>query len=132
MSPIPQCPNCPPPTGQPTIVIPWYYCTATINATGPNNGTVSIPLMAQMIPATFDTNYVPAPILSVSAQGSNVNASVSVTGGTPPYSYSWGGSAPTATTNIGASITYTPTIRVGVPSLTYTVTIASVTIAWPY
>jgi hypothetical protein len=136
-SPTPVCSNCPPPTWNPTTVIPWYYCTATLTVTNSVIGaaaTVStVPLMAQLIPATFDTNYVPAPILSLSTNGTNVNASVSVTGGTPPYSYLWGGSSPNVTSNTGDSITYTPIIRVGVPSVAIMPAAdGSLTISWPY
>ena len=134
-TPIPQCPTCPPPPGQPMIVIPWYYCTATVTGSDPIAGTVStIPLMSQMIPATTDPAFVPAVQLTVSAPGggTNVIASVSATGGSPPYTYQWGGSDPSASTNTGASLTYTPLIRVGVPSLIIiTAADGTITVSWP-
>jgi hypothetical protein len=132
-TPVPHCPDCPLPAWHPTNIIPWYYCTGTLSV-GPVGAAPQtvVSLMPQMIPATFDTNYVPAPILSLTNLGSNVTASVSVTGGSPPYSYLWGGSNPNVTSNTGPSITYTPTIRVGVPTLIIVVSNGTVTVAWPY
>jgi hypothetical protein len=130
-TPVPQCPDCPLPTWHPTNIIPWYYCTATVSAGPVGNAPITIPMMPQMIPATFDTNYVPAPILSLSTQGTNVSASVSVTGGHPPYSYLWGGSDPGVSSNTGPSITYTPRIRVAVPTLVIVVSNRTLDLLWP-
>jgi hypothetical protein len=132
-TPIPQCATCPLPTWHPTNIIPWYYCTATMNEGPVGAGpSVSVPLLPQMIPATLDANYVPSPSLVLATQGSNVTATVSVTGGTPPYSYLWGGSDPNVSSNTGPSITYTPTIRVGVPTVLIVVSNGLVNISWPY
>ena len=132
--PVPVCPACPPPPWNPTNIIPWYSCTGTIDETNPVSGTVSpLTLMTQLIPATDDPNFVPSANLSASApQGTQVVASVVATGGTAPYSYLWSGSDPATSTNVGASIAYTPTIRVGKPPLIIILSGASVTVSWPY
>ena len=133
-TPIPQCPTCPPPPGQPSIVIPWYYCTATVTEPGPTPGNVStIPLMSQMIPATTDPTFVPSSQLTVSTPGgSNIIANVTATGGSPPYTYSWGGSDPSVSSNTGPSLSYTPIIRVAIPSLIIlTAGDGTITVYWP-
>jgi hypothetical protein len=56
-SPVAHCANCPPPTWHPTNIIPWYYCTATLNSGVVGAAAQSVALMPQLIPATFDTNY---------------------------------------------------------------------------
>jgi hypothetical protein len=130
----PQCPSCPPPPWNPTNIIPWYICRGSVNMTNPSSGAVSpFSLLTQMIPATDDTNFVPSVNLSVSAPGSTqIVASVSVTGGTPPYSYLWAGSDPKATTNTGASMAYIPMVRVAPPPLVILASSTSVTVSWPY
>jgi autotransporter-associated beta strand protein len=131
--------RCPPFYGRGSIfdptnrLIPWYYCTGTLDATNPVSGTVSpFALMPQLIPATDDPNYVPTANLSASASGTQVSASVSVSGGTPPYSFLWSGSDTTASTNTGAAIAYTPAIRVANPPLAIILAGTSVTVSWPY
>jgi hypothetical protein len=124
--------SSPPPTWNPQIVIPYYYCTGTMSETNPLSGIVStISFSPQIIPAFFGTNYLPQPVFNPSgAQGSNLIASVSVTGGTPPYSYVWSASDPNVSSTCGPEIEYTPIVRVGVPTLAITEGNGSVIISW--
>jgi hypothetical protein len=113
----PSCSNCPPRTWSPTNIIPYYAFTGTINQISPTDGsTNTVNLKIGMIPATDDTNYVPSINLLASQVGTQVVASVSASGGSPPYTYQWSGSA-TVSSNNGASISYTPLTRVGPPPL---------------
>ena len=97
----------------PTTIIPWYAFYGTTRLTNPATGQVSVVrTKVRMIPATDDARFVPAVQLTASAQGSQVSARVSVSGGTPPYTYVWAGSDPAASLNTGDSITYTPQFRV--------------------
>ncbi len=59
-----------------------------------------------------------------------MSRSVSVSGGTPPYSYIWSGSDPNVSSNAGPEIEYTPIVRVGVPMLAITGGNGSVIISW--
>jgi len=59
----------------------------------------TIPLKQTLIPATDDPTYVPSATLYASTNSAGqVQASVAVTGGTPPYTYLWGGTAPSLST----------------------------------
>ena len=83
-------------------------------ATNPTTGQLSpIHLMRALIPATADPNYVPAvqETAIVNGGGTQVVASASVSGGTPPYSYLWSGSPPDLFTNPGSRIQYSPVLQ---------------------
>jgi hypothetical protein len=116
-------------------IIPWYQCGGTAPVTNPVSGQVStLNLMPVLIPATDDTNFVPAMNLSASAPGgTQVVASVTVGGGTPPYAYLWGGSSPAVSGNTGANIAYSPVVRITRPPLGIAQGApGSVVISWPY
>jgi Family of unknown function (DUF6345) len=128
------CYECPPPVWNPQIIIPWYYCTATMNETNPASGIVTTTaLLPQFIPATDDARFVPALQLNVPVPpgGTDIVANAGVTGGTPPYSYSWSGSDPSVSSNTDSSISYTPTIRISYPPLSIIRSNNTVTITWP-
>jgi Family of unknown function (DUF6345)/Putative Ig domain len=120
-----------PTTWTPTNILPWY---AVIVRHPPTSSNATGIVTAQMIPATDDTNYVPLVNLSVSQVGTQVVASASAVGGLPPYTYVWGGSSPAVPTNIAASISYTPVVRVAPPPLAIALdpSNSSVAIFWPY
>ncbi len=127
------CYQCPPPPWNPTNIIPWYEASGSVLLIDPVTGAgQSLPLRTQMIPATDDTRFVPT--VSLNASGSAlVSATASVSGGQPPYSYIWGGSDPSASTNGGGSIIYTPRVRVALPPLGAALDPAASTVAvsWP-
>ncbi|MGO8926133.1 MAG: DUF6345 domain-containing protein [Limisphaerales bacterium] len=122
-------------TWNPSSIIPMYVFKALITHTNAVTGGNDTLIATETISATDDTNYVPSIIFSASALGgTQVVASVSVTGGTPPYFYLWSGSDSNVSTNTGASVSYTARIRVVPPSLTITRLSFSnlVTLSWPY
>ena len=121
------------PTWQPNTLIPWYACRASVNLTDPATGLVSpVTLKTRLIPATDNPEFVPS--LNLAASGTTqVVASVSVTGGKPPYTYLWAGSDPRVSANTSPSISYTPTRRLAPPALAFTIAGGNAaTIAWPY
>ncbi|HEV2435847.1 MAG TPA: DUF6345 domain-containing protein [Verrucomicrobiae bacterium] len=96
-------------------LIPWYLCGGTMMATNPESGQFSpIHLMRILVPATDDTNFVPAVQMTAitTGGGTQVVASASVTGGSPPYTYLWSGSQPDLFTDNVARIQYAPMIQV--------------------
>lgn len=101
----------------PTNIIPWYEVIIDHPPPAPNATKI---VEAKMIPATEDLHYVPRVKLSVSQPGSQIAAKALVTGGWPPYRYTWGGSSPDVCTNLDASIRYTPLVRIAIPSLSIT------------
>jgi len=102
----------------PTAIIPWWAFYTSTQVTNKQTGAVSvIKSRVRMIPATDDTRFVPAVQLTASAQGSEVSARVSVSGGSAPYTYVWGGSDPEASRNTGESIRYTAMLRSADPFL---------------
>lgn len=127
------CLTCPPPDMTNTV-LPWYECSGTATVTNPITSEVSsLALMAVVIPATDDTNFVPAVNFSATTPGgTQVVASVSVSGGMPPYTYSWSGSFVGISTNVGSSVSYTPVARVPQPTLEVAFSSPqSVIISWP-
>jgi hypothetical protein len=120
----------------PATILPWYACKGTIYVTNPNSQIVQpVNLRVQLIPATADTNFVPSLNFSASAApGSQIVAHVSASGGRLPYTYLWAGSDPTVSTNTGASITYTPRVRIAPPPMAITRLASSdmVSVSWPY
>jgi len=131
----PPCSNCPPATWNPSNLIPYYAYSGILNMTnlaiGSNNQLIT---ETHMIPATDDTNYVPSISLSASQVGTQIVASVSASGGAAPYICQWSGSATGISSNNGASLTYTPITRVGLPPLAiaFITSNASVNVLWPY
>jgi hypothetical protein len=99
-------------------LIPWYAYSATTSVRNPKTGAaVQVKSKIGFIPATRDARFVPTVKLSA-AGGSQVRASVSVSGGTPPLQYIWGGSDIAVSQN-ASSITYTPQVRTAQPFLRY-------------
>jgi len=100
-------------------LIPWYACTGTGTVTNPVTQKVSIlSLTAPLIPATDDPAYVPsATLLASVVGGKQVVASVRVTGGMAPYTYLWGGSSPSISSNTDSQISYFPEVRIQPPTL---------------
>jgi hypothetical protein len=131
----PACSNCPSTTWHPTNIIPWIAFTGTFTRTNPLTGTnMTISTKRQYIPATDDTNYVPSINLLVSQVGTQIVASVSASGGSPPYTYMWSGSDPSVSSDTGPSITYKPVSRVVPPPLSIALDSSSsmVNVSWPY
>jgi hypothetical protein len=95
-----------------STLIPWYLCGGTVLVTNPVTSQVTpIHLSHGLIPATADSDYVPAVQMTASTLGgTQVVASAVVTGGTPPYGYLWSGSPPDLFTNPGSRIQYTPVL----------------------
>ncbi|MGO9246284.1 MAG: hypothetical protein ACLPT4_02155 [Verrucomicrobiia bacterium] len=119
----------------PTNIIPWYVFVGSFSVSNPVTGSITTAYTpTEIFPATDDTNYVPVINLSASAPGmTQVVASASANGGSPPYAYSWTGSDPGISTNTGASITYTPRAEVIPPPITiYQPTNGMVSVLWPY
>jgi Family of unknown function (DUF6345) len=104
--------------GNPRVatLIPWYAYYGTTYVANPQTGAASSMVKSKVkskigfIPATSDARFVPAANFSASG-GRQVHASVSVSGGTPPYRYLWAGSDPALSQNTGPSISYTPQFR---------------------
>ena len=92
-------------------LIPWYAYYGTTHVTNPQTGaTLEVKSKIGFIPATRDAHFVPT--VRVSAEGgSEVHASVSVSGGRPPYQYIWGASNPAVSQTAEPSIRYTPQVR---------------------
>ena len=129
------CPGCPPPAWNPTNILPWYVFNVTTLITNPITGIVSTNTSGfQRIPATDDVNFVPSVALSAwGGTSTNVFASAAVSGGSPPYTYSWSGSEPSVSTNSGPYVTYTPRRRIALPPLAVSGlgTTGAVSISWP-
>ncbi|GEM_PF-3540696 len=101
------------PYWRPSDIIPWYAVTVTRTVTHPDRGTEH-PLTSRvrLIPATDDTRFVPSVTVAASAiEGSRVEARATVSGGTAPYSFLWGGSNPDTSTERGAAVSYEPLTR---------------------
>ena len=100
-------------------LIPWYACTGTGTVTNPITKKVStINLTAPLIPATDDGAYVPSATLVANVVGgTQVVATVRATGGMAPYTYLWGGSSPSISSNTGSQISYLSEVRIQRPTL---------------
>ncbi len=98
-------------------LIPWYAYYGTTTVTNPQTGVaMQVKSKIGFIPATRDSRFVPVARLKASG-GLQVEASVSVTGGRPPYRYLWSGSGSTVSRDSESStIRYTPQVRIA-PSL---------------
>lgn len=97
----------------PAEIIPWYSYTSITEVKNPRTGAISqIRSKERLIPATDDPRFVPTVRLKVSGSGgTEVSASVEVSGGRAPYTYNWVGSNPSVTTAAGASVRYTAMTR---------------------
>jgi hypothetical protein len=98
---------------RPSDIIPWYAVTVKRMVTHPDRDAEH-PLTSRvrLIPATDDARFVPSVTVAASAiEGSRVTARATVSGGTPPYSFLWGGSNPNTSTERGATVSYEPLTR---------------------
>ena len=97
----------------PANIIPWYSYTGLVEVKDSATGRISqIRSKERLIPATDDLRFVPTARLKVSGSGgTEVSASVEVSGGRAPYTYAWVGSNPSVSAANGASVRYTPLVR---------------------
>jgi hypothetical protein len=96
----------------PTVILPYYaYYGTTRLANGRAGADGEIRSRVSYIPATDDPRFVPSVTLTASADGAAVRARAVVTGGTPPYTYIWGGSDPEVSRSTGDSVAYTAQAR---------------------
>lgn len=101
------------PHWQPSDILPWYAVKVTRMVTHPDRGG-EYPLTSRirLIPATDDTRFVPSVAIAAHAiEGSRVEARATVSGGTAPYSFLWGGSNPGTFNERGAEVSYEPLVR---------------------
>ena len=101
------------PYWRPGEIIPWYAVTVTRTVIRPGRRT-GRPLISRvrLIPATDDTRFVPSVTVEAnSIDGSRVNARATASGGTPPYSFLWGGSNPDTFSERGEAVSYEPLAR---------------------
>jgi hypothetical protein len=97
---------------RPSEIIPWYAVSVTRMATHPDLGQHPLTSRTRLIPATDDSRFVPsASVVASVGEGSRVTAQASVSGGTPPYSFLWGGSNPETSAERGAAVSYEPVTR---------------------
>ena len=97
---------------RPSDIIPWYAVSVTRMATHPDRGEHPLKSRTRLIPATDDTRFVPSVTVAASAgEGSRVTARATASGGTPPYSFLWGGSNPNTSTERGPAVSYEPLTR---------------------
>lgn len=104
---------CSSPIWNPSTIIPWYAVTITRRVVNPSTrASQTRTSRVHLIPATNDSRFVPSVSLTAtSPQRSLVEARASVTGGTPPYTYLWGGSNPDASSCTSDSVSYVPLVR---------------------
>ena len=80
--------------------------------THPDRGEHPLTSRVRLIPATDDPRFVPSVTVAARAiEGSRVTARATVSGGTPPYSFLWGGSNPNTSIERGAAVSYEPLTR---------------------
>ncbi|AQT67808.1 hypothetical protein STSP2_00958 [Anaerohalosphaera lusitana] len=70
--------------GEASAIIPAYNIGGSITV-----GEQTAQLLRRTVPATNDPQFVPQVDLSATADGSEIFASTTVEGGTPPYTYDW-------------------------------------------
>ncbi len=93
--------------GSVSVLLPHYRCGGTVP--DPTGGAQPISLLEHYVPATVPGTPFAPPAANVSGtlDGEVVSAQVDVTGGTPPYSVTWGSSNTTLLpSGSGASVTY--------------------------
>jgi hypothetical protein len=104
----------------PTSIIPWYSFTGTREIKDSTGRVSNVTSKERLIPATDDPRYIPSARLKVSGAGQRqIEASVEVSGGRAPYTYTWTGSNPALLTNSGATISYVPLVRTMPPGSTF-------------
>lgn len=121
-------------SGSVSNIIPWYLCQGKATVTNKTTGEVStLDLLPAVIPATDDPAFVPSLTLQVSTLGgTQVVATARATGGTPPYTYLWGGSLPEVSSNTGPQIAYLPQVRIQPPVLNIALIAGgSAVLTWP-
>jgi hypothetical protein len=98
--------------GQASTIIPYYafYGTTRI-ANGREGADGEVRSRVSYIPATDDPRFVPSVTMTASADGAAVRAHAAVRGGTPPYTYIWGGTDPEVSNTDSDSIQYTALAR---------------------
>jgi Family of unknown function (DUF6345) len=97
---------------RPSDIIPWYAVTVRRMVKHPDRGEHPLTSRVRLIPATDDTRFVPSVTVAATAiDGSRVGARATVSGGTAPYSFLWGGSNPNTSTERGAAVSYEPLTR---------------------
>ncbi|HEY5910440.1 MAG TPA: DUF6345 domain-containing protein [Verrucomicrobiae bacterium] len=114
-------------------LIPYYAWTGTATVTNPaTQRPTMLNLTTPLIPATDDPAHVPSATLSANVVGgTQVVASVRVTGGMRPYTYLWSGSSPSISSNTGSEISYTAVVRTEPPTLRISrVSLREIMISW--
>lgn len=129
------CSQCPPIPWNPTNILPWYVATGSLTWIDPATGAEdTMHLRSQAVLATDDPRFAPTVSISLNTgPPTQVSAIASASGGQPPYTYLWAGSEPSASTNVGPSLTYTPRVRVAFPTLatTFNPSNSTIAVAWP-
>jgi Family of unknown function (DUF6345) len=121
--------------GTVATILPYYLCGGSINITNPwpYNPVSTMNLVQQLIPATDDATYVPSVTLTANPGdgGTQLVASASVSGGTPPYAYVWSGADPNFQGIAGPQFTNTPVMQVVPPQLSvYLSSPGSLSVSW--
>jgi Family of unknown function (DUF6345) len=98
---------------RPSEIVPCYAVTVTRRVIHPDRGTVQpLTTRTRLIPATDDTRFVPSvTIEAIAREASRVEARAVAAGGTPPYSFLWGGSNPATSSERGDAVSYQPLRR---------------------
>jgi hypothetical protein len=97
----------------PNTIIPWYAVSITRYVADPRTKVIQ-PRKSRvhLVPATDDFRFIPSVTLTATTpEESLVEARAVATGGTPPYTYLWGGSNPDASSTRGDFVRYTPLVR---------------------
>jgi Family of unknown function (DUF6345) len=97
----------------PSELIPWYAVKVTRQVIHPARGEAQpFASRIRLIPATDDHRYVPSVTIAATARdGSRVEGRAMASGGTPPYTFLWGGSNPAASVHHGDRVSYEPQTR---------------------
>ena len=98
---------------RPSELIPYYAVRVTRQLVHPGRGAAH-PLTSRirLVPAIEDARFVPSVSLEATTrEGSRVEARAAATGGTPPYTFLWGGSNADASDERGDRVSYAPITR---------------------
>jgi len=97
---------------RPSDILPWYAVTVRRMVSHPERGQQPFVSRTRLVPATDDTRFAPSISVTASAvEGGRVMARASASGGTPPYSFLWGGSNPGTFGERGPAVSYEPLTR---------------------